>query len=133
MYRRFTKFVQSRLSVLELTPLERGVLDWIARNSNDDRVREQLQHVKATSREFTGVGSFTDLCVPADAPCVDFRVSPVDPYIESPQLQHGGGSVLFFEDGHAATLELYAIADVLSEDITDWRLLPEKLPQIEGG
>lgn len=118
---------------MELTDLEHEILDWIARNSHDDRLRDQLRQVEATAREFTGVGSFTTLQVPSSAPRVEFRVSPIDPSIEGSQLEHGGGSVLFFNDGHASTLELYANGDCFPELIGDWHLVPESLPDSEGG
>ncbi|MFA7235449.1 MAG: hypothetical protein WC058_01180 [Phycisphaeraceae bacterium] len=114
---------------MEFTPLERDVLAWIARNSPDSAVRAQHSHVQAVAREFTGKGSFTSLRVPSDMPRTSFRVSPVSPYIESTQIQYGGGSVLFFEDGLASTLELYSHGNTFPESISDWRFVPENLSQ----
>ena len=114
---------------MEFTPLERDVLAWIGRNSPDAAVRVQLSHVQAVAREFTGVGSFTSLRVSSDMPRTSLRVSPVSPYFESPQIQYGGGSVLFFEDGLASELELYSHGNTFPENLSDWRLVPENLSQ----
>ena len=113
---------------MELTAVGHAVLDWIANHSPDESMREQLRHVEAMDREFTGVGSFTGLRVRTDAPRVGFRVAPACPLIQSPQLEHGGGSVLFFEDGHAVMLELYAYGDSFAEDISEWRLVSDMWP-----
>lgn len=108
---------------MEFTPLERAVLDWIAEHADDPAVKQQLAAARPVSREFTGVGSFTSLRVPHDSPRVPYTVSPTDPVIESPQLEHGAGSVLFFEDGLASTLELYSNGDSFPE-VRSFRLLP---------
>jgi hypothetical protein len=51
------------------------------------------------------------------------RTAPADPEIRSPQLDAGGGAVLFFEDGRATTLELYANGAAFPEEIKQWTLL----------
>ena len=113
---------------MELSPLERDALNWIAQHANDAALTRQLDAVEAVQRRFTGVGSFTELLVPADLPRVSFRVCPINPLIESSALEHGGDSVLFFEDGLASTLELYAFVGSFPEAITAWKLSPWRKP-----
>ena len=100
---------------MEFTPLESAVLTWIADHADDTAVAKQLAVARPIKREFTGVGSFTALEVPADFPRVHVR--PAEPVIESPQLGEGGGSVLLFVDGLAQTLELYSHGDSFPEQI----------------
>lgn len=107
---------------MELTLLELDVLTWIARNSGDPALKAQLSVVEVVEREYTGVGSFTELRVLKTLPRVNYRVCPVHPLIDSRELQHGGGSVLFFEDGLACTLELYAYAGDFPQDLRTWSL-----------
>ncbi len=92
------------------------------------RCLQQLAHVEAVEREHTGVGSFTHLRVPIDMPHVPFRVSPVAPFIESPELKYGGGVILFFEYGFASMLEIYTAGDTFADPIREWRLVPSALP-----
>lgn len=116
---------------MELSALERDVLGWIAARSNDPALKSQLQAVNVVSREFTGCGSFTDLR-PADASLrTSYReVSGTQcPQIESPDLEYGGGAVVFFEDGIAAKLELYSYGDTFPPDLREWRLLEAVYPK----
>jgi hypothetical protein len=110
---------------VQLTPLERDVLDWIAAHTDDPALKQQLAHLEVLNREYTGVGSFTKLKVPPDSPRVPYRVLPVSasPWIESPQLEAGGGSVLFFADGRATDLELFANGGSFPEILATWRLI----------
>lgn len=107
---------------MDFTPLERAVLAWIAEHTNDPSVVRQLAVARPVEREFTGAGSFTTLEVPADLPRVTYRVHPGGPVIESPRLEYGGGSVLFFVDGLVSTLELYSYGDSFPEQLDSWRL-----------
>jgi len=83
-------------------------------------VVKQLAVARPVKREFTGVGSFTELEVPADVPRVQVQLA--GPAIESPQLDTGGGSVLFFSDGLVRTLELYSHGNDFPEKLDTWRL-----------
>ena len=105
---------------MEFTPLERAVLTWISDHAEDAAVAQQLAAARPVKREFTGVGSFTALEVPANFPRVSLR--PAGPVIESSQLAEGGGSVLLFVDGLVHTLELYSHGESFPEQIQSWRL-----------
>ena len=112
--------VNAAVICMEFTPLESAVLTWIADHADEPAVAKQLAVARPIKREFTGVGSFTALEVPADFPRVHVR--PAEPVIESPQLGEGGGSVLLFVDGLAQTLELYSHGESFPEQIQSWRL-----------
>lgn len=108
---------------MEFTPLERDVLTWIAANAGDPALAEQLRSVQPLSREFTGVGSFTVLKVEPGLPDVGYRVAPIDPHIESPEIQDGAGVVLFCDGGQASLLEFYTFGStVFPESLTEWTL-----------
>ena len=108
---------------MEFTRLERDVLDWISSHSSDHALQEQLKYVESVSREFTGVGSFTKLKVHQDSPRVQFRVRPLEPLIESPEIQDGAGVVLHFENGRTSLLELYTLGGTtFPTDLREWQL-----------
>jgi hypothetical protein len=108
---------------MHFTPLERDVLDWIATRCDDAAIRAQLRAVEPVSREHTGVGAFLGLHVPGDVPSVPLRKAPVDPHIASPDLDDAGaGCVLFFNEGRASLLELYAFGAAFPETLNAWTL-----------
>jgi hypothetical protein len=111
---------------MDFTPLERDVLNWIASHVDDPALAEQLKSAQPVSREFTGVGSFTVLKVPPGLPGVGYRVAPIDPHIESPEIQEGAGGagvVLFCDGGQASLLEFYTFGStVFPESLTAWTL-----------
>jgi hypothetical protein len=104
----------------DLTPLESAVLDKLLDKPGEPfaTLREQLAHVDVTSREFTGVGFFTNLSLPANAPVrrdiSSTAVTGVGATI--PQLEHGAGFVLFVRDGIASMLEGYTYGDAAWPD-----------------
>jgi hypothetical protein len=109
---------------VEFTQLERDVLNWIATHCNDANIMRQLQNIRPISREYTGHGFFVKLELLGEHPKVAHRVSPVDPHIDSPELdEYGGGCVLFFEDGRTTILELYANGESFPEHLTSWKLI----------
>ena len=114
---------------MEFTPLESDVLAWIASHAGDPALAEQLKSAQPVSREFTGVGSFTVLKVPPGLPNVGFSIAPIDPHIESPEIQEGAGAagiagvVLFCDGGQASLLEIYTFGSTaFPESLTDWTL-----------
>ncbi len=109
---------------MELTPLERDLLRWIAEHCGNNAVAQQLQNVKASSREYTGHGFFTRLMLEGSHPAVDCKRSSIDPHIDSPELdEFGAGCVLFFENGRASLLEIYANGDRFPEHLKAWTLI----------
>lgn len=110
---------------MELTPLERDVLIWIADHTDEESLRRQCIDAKLHHREFTGVGCFTTLEVDPNSPKATGRVySEILPTIESPELQHGAGTVLFCEDGLINTLEFFTYGETFPEELHSWRLVP---------
>jgi hypothetical protein len=109
---------------VEFTPLERAVLDWIAEHTGDAVLARQIAEAKPVAREFTGSGSYTELEFrPGDAPPLTGGLTMFEPEIESPQLEHGAGSVLHCKSGFVSTLELYTNGgEPLPEVVSAWTL-----------
>jgi hypothetical protein len=93
------------------TQLESAVLDLLLDKQGEpyDTIRLQLAHATVTKREFSGVGFFTDIAVPADAPVrrdlADMTLGDVSAQMAS--LRHGTGFVLFVCGGTVTLLEGY--------------------------
>lgn len=94
---------------------EAAVLAWIVKQSDDVALREQLARVKVVNRDYTVVGCYSVLSVPHDAPVSTGPYSthgPLDgPHFESEAVEHGGGTLLWFEGGRAQSLEIYVYGD----------------------
>ncbi len=99
---------------------EAAVLDWLAANSGDLALQEQLSRAQVIERDYTVVGCYSKLLVPDDASASTAPYAsrgPVrGPYIESDTVEHGGGSLLWFEAGRASCLEIYAHGDYFPAD-----------------
>jgi hypothetical protein len=81
-------------------------------------LRQQFAAAKIVSRNFSGVGFFTDFEVPDTAPLVEpshFAAGNVDIQLEN--LRYGAGCVLFVRDGKLDFLECYTFSEPWPEQI----------------
>ena len=104
----------------DLTHIEREVLAWLASRTACEALRAQLATAVVVEREHTGVGSYTDLAVPADAPRIPDRALEEVP-VRGPMLRGEGIdmdalSLLWVEDGAITCLELAAFGEHFPED-----------------
>ena len=97
---------------MRATDLERAIFDWIAaRNSS---LAADLAGASIVKRENTGAGSYTFLgllregvwseAIPDE---LRFENHWEGPTITSPELELGGGSLLWLSGGRPACLEIY--------------------------
>ena len=97
---------------MEFNKLERDILDWISGSTESKELRQQIENASLLGREYTKVGFFLDLSVPPNAPKIAEHLQDINPlpgpYIESDQLDFGGDSILFVNDGVIDTLEIFA-------------------------
>lgn len=98
-----------------LSEFETAVLEWIAARCGDAALQAQLSGALVVERDHTGVGCYSRLLVPADAPpsTADYssRGPLRGPCFESTPVEHGGGTLLWFAAGRAKSLEIYAHGD----------------------
>ena len=75
-------------------------------------LRQQYATAKIDSREFSGVGFFTNFEVSENAPLVEplnFAAGNVDIQLEN--LPNGAGCILFVRDGKMSFLECYTFSE----------------------
>jgi hypothetical protein len=93
------------------TEFEAAVLAWLGR-VYPYRVQEQLARARVSRREYTGVGCYSTLVLPPEMRAMPgdvFGRGPLSgPCFESPAVAEGGGTLLWFQDGRASRLEIYA-------------------------
>jgi hypothetical protein len=111
---------------MQFTSLERDILRWFAENNRDGALAQQCDTVVLKQREYTGVGFFLTLEVPKSLPrCT----SPlIEPHIESGELEHGAGAILFVKDGYLELLEIYSYAGPIPQELNQYRLLNSPSP-----
>ncbi len=104
----------------EPTAFEAAILQWIAARAPDRLLAEQLAGARVLSRKSTGAGCYTKLRLRAGAPILGepyaARGPLAGPTFESPAVEHGGGTLLWFHDGRSETLEIYANGDRFPAD-----------------
>ena len=105
-----------------LNQMERRALEMLLAGDNDELAvfRAQLSATTVASREFTGVGFFTRLSVPAELPGVKGRAHMVisDLCAEVSGLEHEASFLLFMEDGAIDVLECAIVDDHWPVDAT---------------
>lgn len=77
---------------MELLPLEHAVLERLLDREGPtfEILRAQLAATWVVDREFTGVGFYTTLAVPHEAPRLGMRMDPIhDVSARIPGLEHG--------------------------------------------
>ena len=113
----------------DLSEFETAILDWITSFIDDYALRTQLVAARVRKRDYTVVGCYSQLALPADVPRTSRNYGsrgPLNgPYFESPAAPFGGGTLLWFEDGLADCLEIFTYGDNFPEDHKD--LSPFKL------
>jgi hypothetical protein len=109
-----------------LTPLEKSVLDTLLDKSGEpfDTFRRQLSFANVSKREFSGVGFFTELALPDDAPVgrdvSDMTLGDVGAQISG--LEHGAGFVLFIRGGAITMLEGYSYDEKWPNSTDEFKL-----------
>jgi hypothetical protein len=104
-----------------LTTLEEQVLEMLLRGQDEvlDVLRQQVKDAQVSSREFTGVGFFTNFEVPAEVPRVrarpKFELGDVNGMADN--VKHGLGFLLFVNDGALSMLEGYTYDEPWPDEI----------------
>jgi len=98
----------------QMNDVERELLGALL--SGDDPIllalRNQLSESQIASRELSGVGFFLNFSVPASVSRIGSgRIVIGDVYFDLEGIEHGGGAILFVDDGHVSMLEAYLNGD----------------------
>ena len=96
----------------ELSAYERRAIEAIAAShSQKDVILAQLAKTKCASRDYTGVGLYTDLAVDPSAPLIDgarWRIEDMPKGdLDHPEVPAGVGLILWVKDGYISCLESY--------------------------
>ena len=120
----------------QLTPFEQEAIATILRGDHPvfAALRKQLARCEVSEREFTGVGFFTTLAIPADVPSVplDRRLALGDVHATMNGVEHGVGLVLFVEDGRLALLEGFTYDGAWPDEIQNYRIDPGEIRHLGG-
>ena len=123
----------------QLLPLEREVLDTMLAGDHPTLValRAQLALAEVRSRLLTGVGFYTELAIPRDAPAVEARDGhfALERHVgaEIEGLQRGAGFVLFVEHGFLDTLEGFTYDEPWPDRIGAFRVYREPASNVADG
>jgi hypothetical protein len=112
---------------MDLTPLERAILEWIGRTSYSKTLLAQIQLATVSRREPSDDGYVAHLELPAEAPLIDqdeILHNPLHgPNIASPSLDDDGGATLNLSGNRVETLEVFSFGSTrLDEYLNDFDL-----------
>ncbi|MBU6321318.1 MAG: hypothetical protein KGI78_00475 [Patescibacteria group bacterium] len=108
--------------------LEKAILKWCSEKYEDSALTSQLVSASFKKREWTKVGFYTYFDVPRTLqPVASISMArrgfPITgPFIESPDIEFGGGSLLWGKDGYIDCLELYANGGSFKEHVGQFHL-----------
>jgi hypothetical protein len=98
----------------KMSEIERKLLDALLEGDDPilDSLRAQLADSKIESRELPGSGFFLNFKIPDSAPKIKpDRIIIGDVYFDLEGVQHGGGAIIFIENGYLSMLEAYLNGD----------------------
>jgi hypothetical protein len=111
---------------MKLSPFEKAVLEKTLAGDHPvlAALRAQLAVATVTDRELTGVGFFTGLSAPSDAPYTPKRGSLVlgGPDAQIAGLEHGAGFLLFANSGRMSCLEGFTYGEEWPSVVNDFSL-----------
>ncbi len=96
-----------------LSDFEKRVLRILVKGDPEESIiSSQIEEVRVTSREHTGVGLFVNLSVSEHAPTLrtSNRYIETTPkvHLDHPELSNGAGAMLWFAEGRISCLECYS-------------------------
>jgi len=107
----------------DFNSLEKWVLEFLLAGEDPvlDALRKQITNAKLESREFTGVGFFTNIKINKDLALKNCKQSFEigDVYAESKYNEHGIGLVLFIREGLIDWLEGFVYIDKWPDETND--------------
>jgi hypothetical protein len=108
--------------------LEQDIFQCIRGEYPKSRLAIQLASTKLVNRRWTRVGFYVDFEVDKSLPKLkmeDYGGSfPINgPGIESDEIHHGGGSLLWGKDGYIDRLEMFAYGDYFREEMKSYKLI----------
>jgi hypothetical protein len=112
----------------EFNTLEKAVLEWYAQHYSDPALIAQVRAASLKQRTWTKVGFYVGLEVPRQLQPIDFdhigtKGFPIEgPHIEAAGIEHGGGSLLWGDNGYITQIELYAFGSFFREAISNFVL-----------
>jgi hypothetical protein len=111
----------------QLSEFEREAIAALAvSDPQRDAILSQLSCATCASRDYTGVGRYTEIAVAADAPKLDeARSRAADApsvFAEHPEVPAGVGLILWLENGYISCLESYTYEGSWPQDESLFRL-----------
>jgi hypothetical protein len=107
---------------LELSRFERRVIEKLITGDQEEQILlRQLENAQVTGRNYSGVGLFVDLRIAEGVPPIQIMPNREiqdagNLGLRHPQLEHGGGMILFVRGGFMELFECYTNAEDWPED-----------------
>ena len=105
-----------------LNKLEEAVLNWVSEHTENSRLINQLSTAQLKEREWTKVGFHIQLEVDKDCESLNEKFPITGPVIESKDIEHNGGLLIWGEDGCVSGLELFAYGSYFKESVSEFKL-----------
>jgi hypothetical protein len=112
----------------QLSEFERQSISAIARGDlQRDILLAQLGAASCKSRDYTGVGLYTEICVAFDAPRLNENRWMIEHmpkgHVDHPDLDAGAGQILWVKDGFIVCLESYTYEGAWPQDESLFRFV----------
>jgi hypothetical protein len=120
---------ESKIMPEDFNKLEIAVLAWLQTHYKNEPLSAQIESAKFISRKWTQVGFYVYLSVSAELRQLDMsdfqgRRHISGPEIQSVDVEHNGGSILWCKEGYINCIEMYTFGNYFNEKVTEFILLP---------
>lgn len=105
------------LENFERSKLEKEIIDFVIKTTENANLKEQLQNCIVLSSKYTGVGYYVEFKIPEKIPPI-VDSNPIEGrFITSDELDHGAGTNIFVKDGYVSTFEIFSYSESFPREI----------------
>jgi hypothetical protein len=109
--------------------LELAILEWLKLTYENSELALQVASAQFVKREWTGVGFYTYIKISNELNPINLENFdgkwPIDgPYLKSADIENGGGTIIWGENGYVNCIEMYAYGSYFNEQVNVFELAP---------
>jgi len=101
--------------------IEQAILEWATQQHPE--MAHQIEMLEVDSRENSGAGLYVHFKpLPLSVPALGIKSPCSGPQIESSQLEHGAGSLIWLKDGRISFIEIFAYGNQFPEELDEFEI-----------
>ena len=115
---------------------EKAILEWFVTTYNDDNLTAQIRSARLIKRNYNSAGFYLDIELGESAPMLSveslLKINnkkykwPISgpTFGETEDIEHGGGALMWGEDGYIDCIEIYSITGI-KEHVKNFKFISQ--------